>query len=49
MVSEPVALWLDETDGFRGSADGGVWEAVGGDAHVAVGVGGVQVEDWIKG
>ncbi len=47
MMSEAIALRLNETDGFLRRVDGGVGEAVGGDAHVAVGLDGIQVEHWI--
>ena len=48
MMSEAVAPRLYETDGFLGSVEGRVGVAVGGDAHVAVGVGGVEVEGWVE-
>ena len=48
MVSEAVALGLDEADGLLRRDKGGVGEAVGGNTHVAVGLIGVEVKHWVE-
>ena len=49
MVREVVAPRLHEADGLLGSVRGGVRESMSRDAHIAVGVAGVQVENWVEG
>ena len=48
MVSEAVALGLDEADGLLRRVQSRVGEAVGGYTHVAVGLIGVEVEHWVE-
>ena len=48
MVSEAVALGLNEADGLLRRVQGRIGETVGGYTHVTVGLVGVEVEHWVE-